>query len=237
MLRAHMLHIVKLITEGKSDTGEEMSEVKKLTYDVIRTAMLLGINIINSSYQERNERPVNVESDHNESEDKAGPKVKEEVVEVADGYKDMDLEDSPSGHEYVEVKEECFEEEIKLETNESVEVNENLKRQTSPSQMKIKQKENHIENILRRSREIVRATIGPIRRSSSNYPSGSGLLGPWPSNNNITHHHPHPYAWWGHHIYMMNHPNFSRGPDTGSWPNRGRGGRGGGFGHWSHHPY
>ena len=221
MLRAHMLHIIELITEGKSDTGEEMVDVKKLTYDVIRTAMLLGINIINSSYQERNGNSIKVESEYNESEEKARPNVKEEVVEVADGYKDMDLEDSPSGHENVEVKEECFEEEIKLETSECVEVSENLKTQTSPSQIKIKQKEKHIEDILRRSREIVRATIGPIRTSSSNCPSTSGILGP------------HPYAWWGHPVYM-NLPHFSRGPNRGGSR---RGGRGGGVGRWSHHPY
>ena len=85
MLRAHMLHIIELITEGKSDASEEMLDVKKLTYEVIRTAKLLGINIINSSYQEKNESPVNVVSEHNGSEDKPGPEVKEEVVEVADG--------------------------------------------------------------------------------------------------------------------------------------------------------
>ena len=210
LVRAHMLHIIELITKGESDLGAETINVKKLTDEVTHTAMLLGINIINSSYQERQkEVPIKEESGDKTPEEKVDPIVKEEVVEVAYGYKDMDLENSE--YEYVEVKiEDTFKEEkIKVETGESIQFSENLKTQTSSSQ----EKEKHIEDILRNSREIVRSTIGPTRTGSyiSNQPNESG-----PTNNNIPLHHP--YAWWGHPIYM-NPPSYGRGPDT----SRGRG--------------
>ena len=169
-----MLHIVELITKGKSDTGEEMLDVKKLTYEVIRTAMLLGINIINSSYhQESKENPIKVKRENNNSEGKVYPYVKEEVVEldldpdVKEEVVELELdpdvkeeivevESSHSGHEYVEVKDEeesLKDEKVKLEPDESVEASEDLKTQTSSSQRKMKEKE--ILDILPRSKEIV----------------------------------------------------------------------------------
>ena len=86
-------------------------------------------------------------------------------------------------------------------------VSENSNTQSSTS----KEKENHIEDILRNSREIVRSTIGPTRTGSyiSNQSNELGL-----TNNNISLHH-HPYAWWGHPVYM-NPPSYGRGSDTNS---------------------
>lgn len=212
-----MLHIIELITKGESDACAEAINVEKLTYEVIRTAMLLGINISNSSYQERKETPIKEESEDKISEQKVDPNVKEDVVEVAYGYKDMDLEGSPSEYEYVEIKNEAIVKEEKIKVEKGI-ISENLKTQTSPtpSQISIKEIEKHREDILRNSREIVRSTIGPTRRGSyiSNQPNESG-----PTNNNVTHH---PYAWWGHPIYM-NPQNYGRGPDRSSSSGRGVG--------------
>ena len=43
--RAHILHIIELITEGVSDVCAETVEVVNLTWGVINTSKLLGINI------------------------------------------------------------------------------------------------------------------------------------------------------------------------------------------------
>ena len=188
--------------------------MKTLTHGVIRTAMLLGINISNSSLQKKKDSTVK-----DDPEEIVG-----EVVEVAEGYKDMDLEESQSvKEEYVEFKQEeiSLEKKIKVDPccidaiiNNKVtpkKISNNLQCNKQKRAMK---KEKHLQDILLRSREIVRATIGPIRTASST-PTNTG--------GHYSIHQHHPYAWWGNSPYTTNLSSYARGMYMSSFPNLGRG--------------
>ena len=84
-------------------------------------------------------------------------------------------------------------------------------------------KENLVQEIILVSKE--KSNVGPIRTSSSN-PSESNRYTNSEPDNIVSSHH-HPYAWWGHPLYMnhqgMYSTNFGREMGVGRWPRPSRG--------------
>ena len=135
--RAHILHIIELITEGVSDVCAETVEVVNLTWGVINTSKLLGINICRDEGKIPIWKPREREENNFSSKETRQPGNKLNKVNDSEHNKEEEVSMSKKSMEFKLTK----------------------------SQMKIEDEGNHVQDIILGSKES--SNVGPIRTANT----------------------------------------------------------------------